>query len=345
MKKTRVCVAIIFFAVSICSPGCKNPTVEQTVPKPTPQTSDTNDIPETSRFIAANHSIVEDYLKIPERYLVEVKKMWVNILGESHSAAYRDGLLKLAELDPRFSVSVREDSPAESYMDTALRASRIRRSDYGSWMSWGTGEDTFWTTEAGSTEIKAHIKYCADNGYNLAMLGFGWCWDMQRGAASPTEDSIYGCRWYGSTDGGSTGWWGLDSSDSTISCDTYCKKIDEYNAYAQSSSYGTKVVFTTGTVDGYGESEAGYQGYLKNEYIRNYVSSNKGDRVLFDYADILCYDNAGQLQTSVWNGHTFNLIHPNNDAEETGHINYAGALRLAKAQWWLLARIAGWDGK
>jgi hypothetical protein len=27
-----------------------------------------------------------------------------------------------------------------------------------------------------------------------------------------------------------------------------------------------------------------------------------------------------------------------------GHIGEVGAIRLAKAQWWMLARIAGWDG-
>jgi len=29
---------------------------------------------------------------------------------------------------------------------------------------------------------------------------------------------------------------------------------------------------------------------------------------------------------------------------ETGHIGTVGAIRLAKAMWWMLARIAGWDG-
>ena len=27
-----------------------------------------------------------------------------------------------------------------------------------------------------------------------------------------------------------------------------------------------------------------------------------------------------------------------------GHISDAGTIRLAKAMWWMLARIAGWDG-
>ncbi|MGI6306836.1 MAG: Ig-like domain-containing protein [Bacteroidales bacterium] len=31
-------------------------------------------------------------------------------------------------------------------------------------------------------------------------------------------------------------------------------------------------------------------------------------------------------------------------SEDGDHIGEVGALRLAKAMWWLLARIAGWDG-
>jgi len=33
-----------------------------------------------------------------------------------------------------------------------------------------------------------------------------------------------------------------------------------------------------------------------------------------------------------------------NDDSSVGHIGANGALRLAKALWWMLARLAGWDG-
>jgi uncharacterized protein YjdB len=40
------------------------------------------------------------------------------------------------------------------------------------------------------------------------------------------------------------------------------------------------------------------------------------------------------------------VITPTNQGSTgVGHIDAVGALRLAKAMWWLLARIAGWDGK
>ena len=79
-------------------------------------------------------------------------------------------------------------------------------------------------------------------------------------------------------------------------------------------------------------------------------------RILFDYADILCYNDSGVVQTTSWtdtaNGnHVYPVIHPDNmknlaggNDDSIGHIGAAGALRLAKAQWWMLARIAGWDG-
>ena len=41
--------------------------------------------------------------------------------------------------------------------------------------------------------------------------------------------------------------------------------------------------------------------------IRDYVAAD-ATRILFDYADILCYDNNGTPTTVTWNGHTFPMI-------------------------------------
>jgi len=113
----------------------------------------------------------------------------------------------------------------------------------------------------------------------------------------------------------------------------------------QQSSY-----YTTGPVDGGGNTgENGYQRYLKHEHIRTYVQAN--NKVLFDYADILCWSDDGTQNTITWTDHggtlqTFQRIHVDNLLDGyTGHIGERGAVRLAKAMWWLLARIAGWDGK
>jgi len=84
---------------------------------------------------------------------------------------------------------------------------------------------------------------------------------------------------------------------------------------------------------------------LKYERIRNYVKEDP-TRILFDYADILCYDNDGTPTTTTWNGLTYPRITKVNlsPTVDDMHISNAGALRLGKAMWWMLARIAGWDG-
>ena len=50
-----------------------------------------------------------------------------------------------------------------------------------------------------------------------------------------------------------------------------------------------------------------YQGYLKYKQIRDYVAAHPAT-ILFDYADILCYDNDGTPTTTSWNGHTYPFI-------------------------------------
>jgi hypothetical protein len=138
--------------------------------------------------------------------------------------------------------------------------------------------------------------------------------------------------------------------------DTYLDATQQYIDHCQANGYATRVLFTTGPVDGGGNTgESGYQRHLKHERIRAYVQASL-DRVLFDYADILCWSNAGELNTRTWTDYggtlrTFPYIHDDNMldldgsyTEDGDHIGERGALRLAKALWWLLARIAGWDG-
>jgi len=178
------------------------------------------------------------------------------------------------------------------------------------------------------------------------VLGYG----AREVAAS--SDPVYGCKWNGATVNGPQGFhcWGLDAGDFSITgnsvcMDTYLSVTQEYIDYCETNGYPTKVFFTTGPVDLYYDNgEAGYQGYIKHEYIRDYVKADS-TRILFDYADILCYNDDGSINTATWNGHTFPLITSANlNPVYVGHISSVGALRLGKALWWMLARISGWDG-
>lgn len=298
--------------------------------------------------IIANHTIVADYDKIPPYYMAEVKKMMVAFPGESHSSGYRIGMELLEGLDSDYACNVGTgEAPTDAYV-------RVNLSGCGEaeWFTWYAYDDH---DGANKDVIKNLIAEYASHGHPMHAIGFGWCWDLTRDGFTLTADPVYGCRWAGSSAGGPDGDtdWGLDSGDydmtlNRVSMDTYLSATDNYRKYCAENGYAAKVIFTTGPADVAGED--GYQGYLKHQRLRAYVAANS-HRILFDYCDILCYDNFGVQNTTSWEGHTYEIIANDNMldldgsyAEDGDHIGERGALRLAKAQWWMLARIAGWDG-
>jgi len=298
--------------------------------------------------IIADHTVVDKFDDIPQEYIDEVKKMMVAFMGESHSAALRTGMELLEDLYPAYVCNI---STGESYTDQYVRVENygwIGEDTWFTWYAWDVGSRPFtaWS-------IKDAISAYSDDGHPFSALGFGWCADMTIDDPSSVTDPVYGVHWYGASDGGPDGniCWGLDDGDYSITgnrvnLETYFNAMEEYIAYCATNSPNTKMVFTTGPVDeaGWWTGENAYQGHIKHEAIRDYVYAD-ASRILFDYADILSYDDDGSLTTQTWNGHIFPSITSTNVIPTTfGHISDAGAIRLAKAQWWMLARIAGWDG-
>ena len=309
--------------------------------------------------IIADHSIVDKYADIPTAYIALVKKMWLDVPGESHSEGYRNGLALLAAQDARFAVSVTESGTPEAATEDHLRASRATWGDLGNASGWvyGYGEEDWYTNATAIARTKAHLDYCNTNGYAIAAMGFGWCWDMTwTNGPSGTVDPVYGTRWAGTSQDGPQGnlIWGLNAEDTALTgnsvcMDTYLSATQAYIDYCTSKGYATKVFFTTGPVDGYYPGENGYQRAVKHEYIRTYVKADPS-RILFDYADILCYSDDGSQNIQTFTdtssvSHSYPVITSANlGSADIGHIGSAGRLRLAKALWWMLARMAGWDG-
>jgi hypothetical protein len=314
--------------------------------------------PTGSPQIIADHRIVDSYASIPARYIALVKQMWLSVAGESHSQAYRDGLSLLQNQDSRFAVSVAESGTPEAATSAHLRASRATWGDVGSEYGWtyGYGEEDWYTSATAIARTKASLDYCAKTGPRLSAFGFGWCWDMSwTNEPGGGEDPVYFVHWAGSSAGGPDGnaRWGLDAGDQALTgnrvcMDTYLDATQQYIDYCASQGYDTKVFFTTGPVDG-ADGENGYQLYLKQEYIRNYVKADQS-RILFDYADILCFDPDGtqnllSFTDTKGTTHRYPVItSANYGTGSIGHIGSTGALRLGKAMWWMLARMAGWDG-
>ncbi len=307
--------------------------------------------------IIADHSIVDRYADIPQRYIDEVKKMLVNIGGESHSIGYQNGVILLEMLDSRFQVQTYLNTAPPALTDKYLRLGRP--AEYG--------EDC-WTSQGGIDNLVESIVNQSNTGNSFDVFAFGWCWDMSWvNLPGGTVDPVYGVRWAGTSDGGPQGSmrWGLDADDqeltgNSVCMDTYLNAVEQYNAYFKSNGVTTRAIFTTGPVDTY-TGENAFQRELKHDYIRSYVCASS-QRVLFDYADILCYNNRGEKYTEDWNDdgvmRSYAQIHPDNMYEydaswnitqpndtDGDHIGEVGALRIARAMWWLLARLAGWEGR
>jgi hypothetical protein len=270
----------------------------------------------------------------------------------------------LQDQDSRYAVNVVDGGEPEAYTDQHLRISRATWGDVDSASGWqyGYGEEDWYTSATAIQRTKAHLAYCNTHSLAIAAMGFGWCWDMcWNNDPGGTTDPVYQVQWAGSSSGGPDGnlRWGLDAADFALTgnhvcLDTYLDATQQYMDYCTAQSYPTRVFLTTGTVDSY-TGENGYQRQLKNERIRTYARAS-ANRILLDYADILCWNDAGQQHTLGWTDRggtprTYPEIHDDNMkdlagnySDGAGHIGERGALRLGKAIWWLLARIAGWDG-
>lgn len=306
--------------------------------------------------IIADHTVVDKYDDIPQFYINEVKKMWVSYAGESHAIGIRDGMDLLEILDPIYQVTTIESGEPTAYSTQYLRFNGATWGDFTYNDRWRHqyGEEDWWTNATAISRTKAGLTYIHNYGLELAAFGFAWCYDdSHTGSISTTVDPVYGCRWYGRSleSPSGSGNWGLDAADfsitgNAVSLDTYLSATQQYIDFCVAQGYKTKIFFSTGPVEPtYYEDEAGYQASLKHQRIRNYVLANP-TRILFDYADILCYDDGSDVMaTDTWNGHTFPVITVTNYGDASiGHIGEAGVIRIAKAMWWMLARIAGWDG-
>jgi hypothetical protein len=261
--------------------------------------------------IIADHTIVNRYDDIPQYYIDQVKKMLLVVAGESHALGYMRGMTGLESLNPVYNVSY--TATPEAYTTQHLRISKTTWGDVNNETGWlnGYGEEDWYKTALAVSRTKAGISYYASQGIPVSAFGFGWCYD-----GAERDMGLY-----------------LDATQ-------------QYIDYCAANAINTKVFFTTGPAERLNaEGETGYYKYLAHEAIRSYVRSNT-TRILFDYADILCYDDDGSgPPTATWNGHTFPVITSANSIPEgPGHISPAGELRIAKAMWWMLARMAGWDG-
>ena len=309
--------------------------------------------------LVVDHTAVFAFTNLTDTDIARVKKLWFSYAGASHSLGVRVGCqLVQSNVDARCLVSVIDSGTPEPYTTNNLRMTRATwgRGGATGW-NYGFGEADWYTSLDGINSTKASLAYCATNGPQLDVFGFGWSWQPGwRNGPGGGTNTTHNCQWAGSSAGGPDGdlRCGLTADDfpltgNHVCMDTYLEATEQYRAFCKTNQYQTTVIFGTAPTDW--SYDTGYQTFLKNEHVRNYVS-NTVDGVLFDFADILCWDDAGSRKTNAWtdlagNEKYYEWIAPDNylnlDGNWAGnnpyHIGERGAIRLGKAVWVMLARI------
>ena len=137
--------------------------------------------------------------------------------------------------------------------------------------------------------------------------------------------------------------WVLNNRNINLSLWAWCCQLDYYSE-TEVSNYLDKIsqletefpqvtfIYMTGNAQSTEPNR-----YHRNNQIREYCRNN--NKILFDFADLDCWYNGEQyLEGGI------PVEHPHYFGDQAGHTTLESCMNKARAFWWLLARISGWEG-
>jgi hypothetical protein len=256
-----------------------------------------------------------DLTKLPPIWLELAKQLTLHYGHTSHGGQIVSGVLNLETLYPAtYSVAVRES--ATEGLPPQEDPPAVRIYDGNPPETYITPGD-YWETEDGRERTRA----VADTGhYNFSM--WAWC-----GQVSYYND---------------------------VQINDYLAVMDQF----ESEYPNMRFIYMTGHLDGTGSSGDLHR---RNEIIRDYCRTH--NKVLFDFADIERYDPDGNDYLDLgaeddcdyyvdstkhnW-ADDWCTAHPGSDLCDSCSCAHSRALNCnlkARAFWWMMARLAGWQGK
>ena len=259
--------------------------------------------------IIANH-LHTDVSQIPAYWIDQARKLTIHYAHTSHGSQVLSGLEWLAARDARFKVAISTSDTVELPADTT--ALRIYDGNGYGGNNYIT-PDMYWEGQDGVD----HTRSVADTGlFDISL----WTWCGQMSSYSQEQVGVY--------------------------IDTLLSLRSEYPQ--------VRYIYYTGHTDG-STPDSGSTLWQNNEFLRDYVEPSQ--HVLFDFADIESYDPDGNFYPDAsdscqwcddWcSAHPANFECQDVPAADSGCAHTHGLQCTLKAQafWWMLARLAGWDGK